>query len=282
LRALFIAVGLFLAVIGLVFTIGLFLIVEPGTQGRFSHIATAGKLFLYKHALINTLSESESRALYRTSCTKRCHSTDVVEKTPRTAVEWEWIVDRMNTPERADLSRQQARGITEYLQRHFLSKVPTILPEQTMAFLRRHLWKSDFGEQDIYLDLIYIPTLHRALLPYLVAGRSAGLSTEPDAGPTFVLYINTHQGTVPPWDLTELAVMRDGQGREMRAIGWQVVYDDGQEHHRQGLLSFPAIDTSKLAEIEIEIDLPGMRKRTFLWPLPIPDFSPQSKDSTDV
>ena len=86
---------LFLAIIGLASTAGLFILIEPGTEGRLHHITRAGKLFLYKHAMIDDLSQPEAKTLYRTSCTKKCHSTDVIEKTPRTAVEWEWVVARM-------------------------------------------------------------------------------------------------------------------------------------------------------------------------------------------
>jgi hypothetical protein len=282
LKLLAITLCLFLAIIGLVSTASLLILVEPGTTGRLQYITTAGRLFLYKNELINDLSEQEILSLYRSTCTRKCHSTDVIENTPRTAVEWEWVVARMNTPERADLSYQEARVITEYLQRNFLSNVPTILPEQTMAFLKRHLWKSDFGEDDIYLDLIYIPTVHAALLPYLVAGRAANEDMSQNPGTRFVLYINTHQGRVPPWNLADIAILRDGKGGELRATDWQVIYDDGQQHHRQGLLTFPPITRVDIADMEIEIDLPGLRKRYFLWDLPIPDFTPEQKDQTDA
>jgi hypothetical protein len=153
-----------------------------------------------------------------------------------------------------------------------------------MAFLKRHLWKSDFGEDDIYLDLIYIPAVHTALLPYLVAGRTVdeGVNSREKPGAQFVLYINTHQGTVPPWNLADIAILRDGNGGELRASDWQVIYEDGQQHHRQGLLTFPPITGVESSAMEIEIDLPGMRKRYFLWDLPIPNFTPEQKDQTDA
>jgi hypothetical protein len=272
---------IFLAIVGLASTAGFFILVEPGTGGRLNVITTQGKLFLFKHSIIKEITEQESQILYKSTCTRKCHSTDVIENKPRTAVEWEWVVARMNTPERANLSKQETSSITEYLQRHFLSNVPTILPERTMSFLKRHLWKSDFGEEDIYLDLIYIPSVHTALLPYLTAGRPAdtarGASEE-----LFILYLNTHSGTVPPWDLADIAIMRDTNGNELHALSWEVIYDDGQLHHRQGLLSFPSIDTDEVAGIEIEIDLPGMRKRFFLWDLPIPNFNPEPVEQNDA
>jgi len=139
-----------------------------------------------------------------------------------------------------------------------------------MRFLRRHLWKSDFGESDLYLDIIYIPLLHRSLIPYLVLSNSPA-KIEPDEA-LFVLYINTHQGVIPPWKIAEMAVLRDDKGVETSASRWQVAYVDGQNHHYQGLLSFP-VDIKKDSRLmEVEVKLPGMRKRIFQWQLPIPLF----------
>ncbi len=137
-----------------------------------------------------------------------------------------------------------------------------------MAFLRRYLWKSDFGEDDIYFDLIYIPPVHSALIPYLVA---ADTDLQRDQGALFILYINTHQGIVPPWDMADIATIRGSDGDALQATNWQVIYDDGQLHHRQGLLSFPVSGAQSRA-IDVEIDLPGMKSRYFHWDLPIPDF----------
>ena len=282
LKPLTITVCIFLSIVALATTAGVFVLVEPGTRGRLHHIATSSNLFLYRHALIGHLTEQEEQTLYRATCTRKCHSTDVIEEKPRTAVEWEWVVARMNAADRADMSPPEARSITRYLQRNFLSNVPTTLPESTMAFMKKHLWKSDFGEDDIYLDLIYIPRVHSALMPYLVAGRAGTADSQPALGPRFILYINTHQGTVPPWNLAEMATLRNGSGIELQANDWQVIYDDGQEHHRQGLLTFPAINIDDIAVIEVEINLPGIRKKHFLWDLPIPDFNPDQKDRTDA
>jgi len=175
------------------------------------------------------------------------------------------------TAERADITDRQARVITEYLQKHFLSNTPTILPEKVMRFLRKHLWKSDFGESDLYLDIIYIPLVHRSLIPYLVLSNSPPQTKTGEA--LFVLYINTHQGVIPPWKIAEMAILRDDKGVETKAIRWQVAYVDGQNHHYQGLLSFPVDINKDSGLMEVEVKLPGMRKRIFQWQLPIPLFT---------
>ena len=231
------------------------------------YVGSEAKFFLYKHDLVETLSATETKKFYRSTCTRTCHSSDLIEKKPRTAAEWDWVVKRMKAPDRANISDRAATAITQYLQTNYLSNIPTVLPEKTMKFVKKHLWKSDFGENDLYLDIIYIPRSHVNLLPYLVAGNEMPKKN----GALFVVYLNTHQGTIPPWDLTEMALLSHDGGMEQHAIDWKIIYEDGQYHHRQGLLVFPDFDESRTAELQVSIDLPGIRKRVFLWNLPIPE-----------
>lgn len=269
-RSFYMSLVIFMLLLGGLFLSGFVLLVEPGPEGRFNSVYSSTRIFLHRLAIVENLTPAEINQLYQSTCTRKCHSTDVIESAPRTAMEWDWIVTRMKAPERADIPERQARTITEYLQENFLSNTPTILPEKVMRFLRQHLWKSDFGESDLYLDIIYIPPLHRSLVPYLVLNNSE-MKTE--TGETlFVLYINTHQGVIPPWKITEMAVLRDEKGEETRANGWQVAYVDGQNHHYQGLLSFPVDIQKESGLMEVEVKLPGMRKRIFQWQLPIPLF----------
>ncbi len=235
---------------------------------------TNGTLLLFKHGLVKDLSSDEITQLYDSSCNRKCHSKDVIENHPRTSYEWEWIVTRMQAPDRAEINDRQAQAITRYLQEHFLSNTPTIMPEKTMRFVKRHLWRSDFGESDLYLDIIYVPRLHLSLLPYLVASNSP-----PERGSAvFVVFVNTHQGAIPQWDLAEMATLRNGDGGSRKAIGWKLIYEDGQGHHKQGILTFPAIDDSQPAALDVAIRLPGMRERIFQWDLPIPTFMARSDD----
>ncbi len=269
-RSFFISVALFVFLSGGILFIGFIYLLEPGPEGRVNYIYSSARLFLHKLAVIDNLTPAETNRLYRSTCTRKCHSTGVIETAPRTAMEWDWIVTRMKAPERADITDREAGVITEYLQKHFLSNTPTILPEKVMRFLRKYLWKSDFGESDLYLDIIYIPLLHRSLIPYLVLSNSPAKIEADEA--VFVLYINTHQGVIPPWKIAEMAVLRDDKGEETKASRWQVAYVDGQNHHYQGLLSFPVDINKDSGSIEVEVKLPGMRKRIFQWQLPIPLF----------
>jgi hypothetical protein len=228
-----------------------------------------GKFFLYKHALVEKLSPDERRQLYQSNCTRKCHSSDLIENNPRTAAEWDAVVSRMKAPDRADLTDREAEVVTQYLQNNFLSNIPTALSEKTMKFLKKHLWKSDFGEGDLYLDVIYIPRTHISLLPFLVAGQKA-----PDKkGAFFVLFLNTHQGTIPPWNIADMVTLRHGSGQLQKATDWQVLYEDGQHHHNQGLLTFPAFNESQSSSMEIVIHLPGLREETFQWKLPVPPMA---------
>ena len=229
-------------------------------------IYNAGRFSLSKYGMVEKLSSVEIKSLYQESCTRKCHGRDVIEKKRRTAAEWDAVVTRMKAPDRAGIADRHAEAITRYLQNNFLSNVPTVLPEKTMKFVKRHLWRSDFGESDLFLDIIYIPREHYGLLPYLgVRGAP------PDRQAAFfIVYINTHQGLVPPWNFAELATLHDNRGNSRSAIKWEVIYRDGQQHHNQGNLIFTGDGIGEATEMEIKMRLPGLGMRTFQWSLPIP------------
>ena len=224
------------------------------------------KLTLFKYCLIEKLSANEVKRLYQNTCTRKCHGKDVIEKKPRTAAEWEEVIDRMKAPDRAGIPERYAVTITRYLQSNFLSNIPTVLPEKTMKFVKQYLWRSDFGEDDLYLDVIYVPREHLRLLRYLGVRN---LPPEQQSA-LFVVFLNTHSGTVPPWNLAKMSTLHDNKGSVQKAIGWDVLYQDAQSHHNQGVLSFPSIDTSIPSELEIKMMLPGLGLRTFQFVLPVP------------
>ena len=271
-RIFFTSLALFALIAVAASLIGFFVLVEPGPRGRVDDLYTAGRLFFFRSGLVDQLTAKEILRLYQSTCTKKCHSRDVIENRPRTAMEWEDIVTRMRSTDQAgkrvDISDREALVLTEYLQRNFLSNIPTILPERVMRFLKKYLWRMDFGESDLYLDVILLPQKNRNLVPYLVMERT------PQRGDDtlFVIYINTHQGTIPPWDLSRMASLTDSEGTVYKANSWRVLYEDGQYHHRQGILTFPAPVNGEMAAgtLEIAISLPNMRKRVFQWNLPIP------------
>jgi hypothetical protein len=69
-----------------------------------------------------------------------------------------------------------------------------------------------------------------------------------------------------------MATLRDANGLSLNAITWDLIYEDGQGHHKQGILTFPSVDDGKPAALEVAIRLPGMRERVFQWNLPIQPF----------
>ena len=239
-------------------------------------LRSEGKFFLYRHELVEKLSPAERMRLYQSNCTRTCHSKDLVENNPRTAAEWDMVVTRMKAPDRADLNDREAEAITRYIQSHFLSNIPTALSEKTLKFIKRHLWKSDYGASDLFLDVIYIPRAQISLLPFLVAGKKP-----PDTRAAFfVVFLNTHQGTIPPWNIADMVTLSlsGGQSRDgtpQRASGWQVLYEDGQHHHNQGILTFPAFNESQPSSMEIAIRMPGMREEIFQWELHVPPMATQ-------
>ena len=162
-KSLFISIAVFLLLCGTVLFLTFLYLTDQTPKEMAGNIVTEGKLLLYKYDMVEKLSSAEMTQLYRSTCTRQCHSRDVIEDNPRTAMEWEEVVTRMKAPDRAGITDHHAAAITRYLQTNFLSNVPTVLPEKTMRFIKRHLWKSDFGESDLYLDIIYIPHEYHSL-----------------------------------------------------------------------------------------------------------------------
>lgn len=267
-KSLIVSIAIVLLLCGTIFFLSFMYLTGQSPNDVINDLYKAGKLSLYKYSLIDKLSAKEIKHLYQDTCTRKCHGKDVIEKKPRTASEWESVINRMKAPDRAGISDRHAETITHYLQSNFLSNVPTVLPEKTMKFVKKYLWKSDFGESDLFLDVIYVPREHRSLLPYLGVRKTAQDQQET----LFIVYINTHQGTVPPWNLAKMVTLHDNNGQTQNAIGWEVLYHDGQSHHNQGTLIFPNVDTNKATEMEIKMNLPGLGMRTFQWSLPIPSL----------
>src|SRR3990167_6048275 len=166
-KPLLISIALFLLLGWTAILLAFMYLTGQTPEAAINNIQREGKFFLYKHNLVEKLSSREITLLYQSTCTRKCHGKDVIEKKPRTAAEWEAVMTRMKASDRAGITDRHAETITRYLQSNFLSNVPTVLPEKTMKFVKLHLWRSDFGESDLFLDLIYIPYEHRKLLPYL-------------------------------------------------------------------------------------------------------------------
>lgn len=270
LKPILLSIALFVLLIGGASLAGFAYMVDPGPGGRAQYLQTTAKLMLYKYEFVDALTEAESKHLYESSCSRRCHSRDVVERKSRTAAEWAQIVARMGASDRADLNEIEATTVVEYLQRNYLSNVPTLLPDDTMRFIKKHMWRLDFGESDLYFDIIYLPQRYRHLMPYLA--YQSRPSDSDDA--LFVIYMNTHTGMVPEWNLADFTfIAADGSG-ENKALAWEVLYEDGQLHHRQGILTFPGIEGEGGAQEDLQITIrpPGMRERAFYWRLPVPEL----------
>jgi hypothetical protein len=160
--------------------------------------------------------------------------------------------------------------VAAHLKKYFLSTIPTVLPQAVMRLLKRDLWRMDFGDNDLFLDLIHLPLSHRSLVPYLVMKPGTTYTGEETL---FIVYVNTHQGTVPRWDLSKLVTLSIGNGvAPLKPLAWQVLYEDDQQHHRQGLLTFPPIHLAegKEATLQMTVQLPDMPARIFQWSLPVP------------
>lgn len=235
------------------------------SKWEFIYIKT--RLALFRYTEVNTLKDGDDKFLYESSCARKCHSRDVVERTRHTAREWESVLQRMRFVNKADVRENEAVVIVKYLQKNFLSSTPTILSPEANKYLKQHLWKSDFGESDLYVDIIYTPIMYHTITGG--GGETNGYNVKEYT--VFLVYLNTHQNKLLPFEMEKLAVFRDNTGMEYKPVEWKVTYESGNLHHREGVLVFPKVKTDK-GFIEIVLrDLPGQKERLFRWTLPIPE-----------
>ncbi len=262
-RAIFITIAVILSLVFTLYAGFVYFFVSPA-EGGLNYTYTRARLLLHSFSIVKELTPAETKLLYEATCTRKCHSRDVIERTPRTAKEWEDIVERMSR--KASMREPVKQAVVAYLQEKFLSNVPTIISDELMRFLKRYLWRMDFGEDDLYIDIIYIPQKLRDVLPYL------GVKEEVDPDKTtFLVFLNTHQSVLPPWDLAKLSVLMY-KGERLEPAEWKVIYVDSKGHHKEGLLVFPSIKVEDVEGFEVVISPPGIKKRRFFWQLPVPDF----------
>jgi Spy/CpxP family protein refolding chaperone len=95
----------------------------------------------------------------------------------------------------------------------------------------------------------------------------------PDGTLAVQVKLDTHAVDLDPYALEKLAVLRDGQGREVPAL--RLESPSGSGHHREGVLSFPATDAGgkplvspqATAVTLIVRGIGGIPERVFQWPL---------------
>lgn len=244
---------------------GFWLFVDTSPLTRGEYLASVLKLRAYNWGFAE-LTEEEVRTLFRLRCSGRCHGTGPVETSRHTAREWQKIIDRMRV-NGASVTEKEEVAIVGFLQKNYGSNVPTILSPEANRFLKRNLWKSDFGESDLYVDIIYAPAEYFDLMGGIIEGKRF----DPDKNLVFMIYLNTHQDKLKPWPLKELTELRDARG-ELLPSSWEVTYESGDKHHVEGVLIFKDTGTNGDYMDLVLKDLPGQKERLFHWDLPIPVF----------
>lgn len=79
----------------------------------------------------------------------------------------------------------------------------------------------------------------------------------------FEVVLDTHV-TALDHDMTAVAVLADGAGREYRPLAWNGDQPGG--HHRKGVLTFEPIKPAP-ASVVLKIRRIGVAERTFSWPV---------------
>lgn len=268
-RQFFAALFFFACLILLVALAAFFLLLDTGQMGRWEYLNTSARVEAFKFTGLPKLDEAEVKFIYNGSCTRRCHSRDVVERAKHTSREWEDVVKRMRFVNGARLTDREAVQIVKYLQKNYLSNVPTILSNEANRFLKQYLWMSDFGESDLYIDVIYAPLEYFKLTGGILDAEKYNVQDYT----VFFVYLNTHQERLPNAAMERLAILRDKDGRVYEPVDWNVSYASGDFHHMEGVLRFKKIKDDKGFMELILKDLPGQKERLFRWEMPVPKFN---------
>ncbi|MBE9536413.1 MAG: hypothetical protein IMF07_04470 [Proteobacteria bacterium] len=266
-KTFFVSLAVFLGFLASLASMLFLILVDTSPMGKAEYLAQTAKLSLFRYAGVGKLDDREIELVYKGACTRKCHSRDVVERSAHSAREWEDIINRMGGINGARITKNEISLITSYLAKRYGSNIPTVLSEQGGRYLKKHLWRSDFGESDLYVDLIYTPVEY-----FKVVGGSSKVEGYGAAGYIlFKVYLNTHQNKLDVYPLDKLAVLKTSSGREISPLLWKVVYDSSDFHHREGLLVFDKAGRDAASITVVLNDLPGQKERFFQWKLPIPE-----------
>ncbi len=276
-RQLLAAVFVFAALLLIIAITAFLMFIDTKPLSRFEYLNTMARITTFKFIGLPKIDDAETKFLYNSSCTRKCHSRDVVERARHTPREWEDAVHRMRFVNGVRLTDNEAVQITKYLQKNYLSNVPTVLSNEANRFLKQYLWRSDFGESDLYIDVIYTPVEY-----FNLTGRISDAEKQDAQDYTvFLVYLNTHQERLPKADMERLAVLKDKDGRIYEPADWKVSYESGDYHHMEGILRFKFVpedfNRGKMKNdkgfMELVLrDLPGQKERLFRWDLPVPEF----------
>lgn len=244
-----------------------FLLVNPAPLTRGEYLGALARITVFRHSSFVKLDEREIKTLFRWSCTGKCHGAEPIETTRHTSREWQSIIERMRFKNGAPITARQQKVLVEYLLKNYGSNVPTILSPEANRFLKRYLWKSDFGESDLYVDVIYTPEAYFDILGGALEKKRHGAGRYT----VFMVYLNTHQDRLKHYPLDEMALLKTPSG-ELKPVDWKLIYVSGDDHHMEGVLKFETLGGGS-GDMELVLsDLPGQKERRFYWTLPIPDI----------
>ncbi|MBI3354430.1 MAG: hypothetical protein HY034_06045 [Nitrospirae bacterium] len=251
----------------------IFLSFSLGATSVSGDISSVGRMMLFRYGIVKSIAPKDERFIFEYNCFRGCHSRDVIDRANHTPFEWAAVVDRMRNVNNVQLKDNEAAVIIRHLQTTRLPLVSS-LSSDIVHKMFKQLWKSDFGEGDVYIDVVYSPP------EYFKATGALSLLERFKADEYLVFLINltVHTGRLAPYRMDELAVLMDDKGREIRPVeGWEIIFETGDNHHREGIIRFPKKDSSgnliidkdtKSFELIIK-DVARIKQRVFRWELPI-------------
>jgi len=236
-------------------------------------ISSVGRMMFFRYGIAKNLTPQDEKFIFEYNCFKRCHSRDVIDRANHTPFEWAAVVDRMRNVNKVKLKDREAAVIIRHLQTTRLPLVSSLSSDIVQKMFKQ-LWKSDFGEGDVYIDVVYSTSEY-----FKATGALAHLERfKADEYLVFLINLTVHTGKLAPYRMDELTVMRDDKGREIMPVeGWEIIFETGDNHHREGIIRFPKKDSSgkpvidkdtKSFELIIK-DVARIKQRIFKWDLPI-------------
>ena len=250
-----------------------FLSFSLGATSASGDISSVGRMMLFRYGIVKSITPKDERFIFEYNCSKRCHSRDVIDRANHTPFEWAAVVDRMRNVNNVELKDREAAVIIRHLQTTRLP-IASSLSSDIVHKMFKQLWKSDFGEGDVYIDVVYsTPEYFKA------TGALTHLERfQADEYLVFLINLTVHTGKLAPYRMDELAVLMDDKGREIKPVeGWEIIFETGDNHHREGIIRFPKKDSSgkpvidkdtKSFELIIK-DVARIKQRVFRWELPI-------------
>ncbi|MBI3600699.1 MAG: hypothetical protein HY097_08680 [Nitrospinae bacterium] len=237
-----------------------------GIKDDIDYLYSLTRLLMFRYSVIDKLSEKEAAVLYQQKCYRKCHGEEVIRAAVLPPAGWIQVVDKMRMEKGVKMSGKEVDVITNYLKETY-PVLQSTLPYKIVKQIHRLLWRNDIGYGDVYADIIY------ATPQYLKSISAPELIKKYDAenNMVFIISLNVHDGRLEHYSLDEMTFLRVNNKEYPANKGWELRFETGDNHHREGIVKFKKDIITENAEY-FELIIRNMavhHDRVFRWDLPI-------------